>query len=136
MRALLTKCVRSSPAGSRTPAHRPLFWKGRARFLVDQSLWLQASLDGELPDCQKQATTDIVVKHPDARLLLQELRMVASALASGEPERRVPQSRQSYWKEIERAIKKLEPGGTGSVLPGRRGSREGIACGDICTRQE
>jgi hypothetical protein len=117
MHALLTKCVRSSPAGPRARTHRPLSWKGRARCVLEPSLWLQASLDGELSDWQKQVTAEIVARHRDARLLLEELRLVTSALATGEPERCVPQSRESYWREIERAIKRLTSKGWSQVAP-------------------
>ena len=133
MNALLTKYIRPSLAGSRTPINRAFSPKGAARFPLDQHLRLQARLDGELSDWRNQKTVEQVTKDLEARSLLDELSLVTSALAAGEPERRVPQRRERYWKAIERAIKNLESSGAGAVLPERHRSHEGIECAEVCS---
>jgi hypothetical protein len=135
MNALL-KCIRSSLAGPRAPVNRAFSSKGSARFVLDQHLRLQASLDGELSDWRNQKPVEKVTKDSEARSLLDELSLVTSALAAGEPERRVPQRRERYWKAIERAINSQELGDAGAVLPGHRRSREGIERANACSRGE
>jgi len=133
MNALLTKYIRPCLAGPRTPINRAFSPKSAARFLLDQHLRLQASLDGELSVWRNQKTVEQVTKDLEARSLLDELSLVTSALAAGEAERRVPQRRERYWKAIERAIKNLESSGAGAVLPERHRCHEGIECAKVCS---
>jgi hypothetical protein len=77
---------------------------------------LQARLDGELSEGAFPGDGKDLASHSGAQLLLKELSLVKSALARGEPERPVPQSRERYWRKIERAIEE-----TAGLAPARAG---------------
>lgn len=67
-------------------------------------LKIQAWLDGELPASAAEAVERLINQDAEAKALVTELRWTKGALAQGELERKVPESREFYWSNIERAI--------------------------------
>ncbi len=78
------------PSGNRAPG----------RF--DWQLRLQARLDGELLEGEPAADTSATAT--EAKLLLRELKLIKVAFANNEAEHRVPESREAYWKRINRIM--------------------------------
>ncbi|MDH7504181.1 MAG: hypothetical protein QHJ82_15910 [Verrucomicrobiota bacterium] len=69
---------------------------------------IQAWLDGELAGSEAESVERLIAQDGEARALFAELRWTKSALAQGELERAVPESREFYWAKIERAIRATE----------------------------
>ncbi|MBM3880917.1 MAG: hypothetical protein FJ387_14560 [Verrucomicrobia bacterium] len=69
---------------------------------------LQAWLDGELPESEARTLARRVQEDPAARALTDALSQVKHALQAGEPEWRVPESREFYWSKIQRDILRQE----------------------------
>jgi|YNPBryantNP2012_1023418.scaffolds.fasta_scaffold02616_10 anti-sigma-K factor RskA len=74
----------------------------------EDTIKIQAWLDGELAGAEAESVERLIVQDADARALVAELRWTKSALAHGELEREVPESREFYWSKIERAIRAAE----------------------------
>ncbi|MGA4577804.1 anti-sigma factor family protein [Limisphaera sp. VF-2] len=71
----------------------------------DEQLKLQAWLDGELPESERQAWAVRWAEDPQAQALLEELRLVQGTLRRfDEGQLRVPETREFYWSRIARAI--------------------------------
>lgn len=70
----------------------------------EDTIKIQAWLDGELAGSEAESVERLIAQDADARALVAELRWTRSALAQGELEREVPESREFYWSKIERAI--------------------------------
>lgn len=69
---------------------------------------LQAYLDGELPDGEARAVSDLIARDADARALAAELKNTRSALRGFESEIKLPEGREFYWSKIEREIRRSE----------------------------
>ena len=69
----------------------------------DSQLKVQAYLDGELSDAEARRFADRL-RDPESSALLEELRQTTLALKQGEPEVRLPESREFFWSKIERQI--------------------------------
>lgn len=78
---------------------------------LDTAIKLQASLDGELPPAEQTALRELLARDPEATALHAELRSTRQALADGELPRPVPASREFYWSQIEREIRRAEAAG-------------------------
>src|SRR5947209_16021362 len=74
----------------------------------ESELKLQAYLDGELTNREARQVTHWLAEDHQAQLLLAELEMTNGALAGGEPELNLPESREFYWSKIQRAILSAE----------------------------
>lgn len=74
-------------------------------------LKIQAWMDGELSASAAKAVEQLVAQDAEAKAIADELRWTKAALATGEVERKVPESREFYWSKIERAIRVAEPSG-------------------------
>lgn len=74
----------------------------------DEQLELQAYLDGELDSATAARVEARLAADTEGRALLGELRMVKEAVIQGEPEVRVPDTRDFYWSKIARAIEAEE----------------------------
>jgi anti-sigma factor RsiW len=75
----------------------------------EQTLELQACLDGELSERAARRVADWMAKDPEAQSLAAELRMTKTALAGNDPELAVPESRDFYWSKIRRVIGSAGP---------------------------
>src|SRR5437588_5828731 len=75
---------------------------------LESELELQSYLDGELSDRQARNIAERVAGDDQARLLLAELKMTKAALAEGELEIHVPETREFYWSKIQREIERAE----------------------------
>lgn len=95
----------SNVAQSRAVFARTILQTKVADVWLRQQLWLQAILDGEVHEVKLQNELNMVANTVEAQSLLSELNRVKIALAHSELERRVPQSRERYWSNIERAIR-------------------------------
>lgn len=74
----------------------------------DQEFKIQAYLDGELTDSEAREVSTWLAKDKDGQLLLEELRMMKTALTQNEPELKLPESREFFWSKIEREIQRQE----------------------------
>jgi anti-sigma factor RsiW len=74
----------------------------------EMQLKLQACLDGELPDREAREVAEWVAQNPDAKSLLEELRLTAGYLKGAELDRVVPESREFYWSKILQGIERTE----------------------------
>ncbi len=74
----------------------------------DEQLELQAYLDGELDSATAARVEARLAADAGGKALLAELRMVKEAVAQGEPEVKVPETRDFYWSKIARAIEAEE----------------------------
>ncbi|MBI3849293.1 MAG: hypothetical protein HY298_03225 [Verrucomicrobia bacterium] len=72
----------------------------------DSQLKLQAYCDGELTARAVRQVETWLAEDNEARLLLAELQNTKAALASGEPDRKLPEAREFYWNKIEREIQR------------------------------
>lgn len=75
---------------------------------LEQELKLQAWLDGELPPAEAARLAQTAQDDPRARQLVAELTAVKTALAGNELERKVPDTREFYWSQIQRRIQREE----------------------------
>lgn len=83
----------------------------------EQQLKLQAYLDGELPEADRRSVEASLARDSEAAALLTELRHTQTALAVGESDRKLPESREFYWSKIERGIRLAESRETSSSQP-------------------
>jgi len=74
----------------------------------ESELKLQAYLDGELSRWQARKVAAWLANDQQAKALLDELTMAKTALAAGEPEVKLPESREFYWSKIQRQIQTVE----------------------------
>ena len=74
----------------------------------DFELKLQAYLDGELPAGEVSAVAAQIESDAEARALHADLQQMRTLLRSNEMERRLPQTREFYWSQIEREITRQE----------------------------
>jgi anti-sigma factor RsiW len=81
-------------------------------------LKLQAYLDGELTTADAQVMDAQIKANPEIRDLAAELQWTKAALRGNDLERRVPDSREFYWSQIERTIQ--APTASTSVAPRKR----------------
>ncbi len=65
---------------------------------------LMAYVDGELDAGEARRIRDLLARDADAQVLVQELTQTRTALQSGEPEFRCPETPEFYWSQIKRAI--------------------------------
>jgi|YNPMSStandDraft_1061717.scaffolds.fasta_scaffold68882_2 anti-sigma factor RsiW len=85
----------------------------------DEQLKLQAWLDGELSESERQACEARWTHDPQAQALLAQLRHVQATLKQfDESQLRLPESREFYWSRIARALESQAsstavPAGTG-----------------------
>lgn len=70
-------------------------------------LKLQSYLDGELSALEAAEVEGRLAQDQDCQALLAELRNTKSAMAAGEPELKLPETREFYWSKIEREIERL-----------------------------
>src|SRR5262245_32299815 len=75
----------------------------------EQQLKLQAFLDGELPESDRQEMAAWLARDADATALLGELKNTRNALKGFEPEMKLPESREFYWSKIKREIGRTAP---------------------------
>lgn len=71
-------------------------------------LKLQAYLDRELSPADAAEVERQLAHDADGQALLEELRNTSTAMAVGEPEIKLPESREFYWSKIAREIERLE----------------------------
>jgi hypothetical protein len=69
-----------------------------------RQLRLQAGLDDELSVRGARRVANVLCKDPDTQRLSAELSQLKSVLAGNELERKVPQTREDYWRGILKAI--------------------------------
>lgn len=74
----------------------------------DQQLELQAWVDGELSEKDARRVESLVQTDPEARALVNELKMAKAFLSANEPVVTVPESREFYWSQIRRRIESSE----------------------------
>ncbi len=70
---------------------------------------LQAWLDGELPSDEAQRFSQVLASDPEAQQLAAELKGVKAAVKGNELEVKVPATREFYWSQIERQIRRETP---------------------------
>jgi anti-sigma factor RsiW len=75
---------------------------------LEKQLKLQAYLDGELSETDRRTVESLLAHDAEAAALTAELRHTLAALAAGESERTLPESREFYWSKIERGIRLAE----------------------------
>jgi anti-sigma factor RsiW len=79
---------------------------------------LSAWLDGELPEREAREVATLVQADANAAALVAELRHTCAALQTGEPEVKLPESREFYWSKIRREIERQEAASlTASAAP-------------------
>jgi hypothetical protein len=71
---------------------------------LEAQLKLQAFLDGELSSQEGPEVAEWLARTPEAQALAAELRIAQTFLNGQELERRVPESRDFYWSQIERRL--------------------------------
>lgn len=76
---------------------------------MKDELKLQALLDGELPEREAREILALTQRDLDAAKLLNELKQTRQALAKGEAQPALPESREFYWSKIQREIERLDP---------------------------
>lgn len=81
----------------------------------EDQLNIQAYADGELSGAAAAKIEQRLAADPEARRLLRELNHTKQALASGEPEYKLPESREFFWSKLERDIRRQTPS---AVRPG------------------
>ena len=74
----------------------------------DLQLKLQAYVDGELPDSEARAVSELLAQDTEGRELIAELKNTRNALAIFEAETKLPEGRDFYWSKIKREIQRLE----------------------------
>ncbi len=85
----------------------------------ENELKLQAYLDGELSGRDAQAVEALLKDNPEAQALAAELRWTKAALQGNDLQRTVPETREFYWSQIERAL--AAPAEAVRAQPRRRG---------------
>lgn len=71
-------------------------------------LKLQAYLDGELTDREASAVKDWLTKDAEGQALFFELRNTKAAMAGGEVELKLPETREFFWSKVHREIERRE----------------------------
>jgi anti-sigma factor RsiW len=74
----------------------------------DSELRLQAYLDGELSGGEAAEIKAWLESDADGQALLAELRNTKAAMAEGEAELKVPESREFFWSKVQREIERAE----------------------------
>lgn len=75
---------------------------------IELQLKLQAYIDGELSDAETCELLGRLDGDEQASALLTELKNTRAAIRAGEPEQRLPESRDFYWSKIRREIEREE----------------------------
>jgi len=75
----------------------------------DSQLKIQAFLDDEMSARDAAEMEGLIANDAEARALLAELRNTNAALAAGEVECRLPETREFFWSKIEREISREMP---------------------------
>jgi anti-sigma factor RsiW len=75
----------------------------------DAQLKLQAFLDGELPEAERNEVANWLARDKEATALLGELRDTRKAMVGFEIGVELPESREFFWSKLEREIQRLEP---------------------------
>lgn len=70
----------------------------------EKALRLQAWVDGELSAGEAREVEAWFQEDPEARTLVEDLRSLNAVVRSGEPDRKVPETREFYWSTIARGI--------------------------------
>ena len=73
---------------------------------------LQAWVDGELPETERNQVVAIVERDAEARALVTELKMTRGFLTGNETEARLPESGDFFWSKIRREIERQDKIGT------------------------
>lgn len=71
---------------------------------LEAQLKLQAFMDGELSSPEGREVAEWLAQTTDAQALAAELNLTRTFLAGQELERRVPETREFYWSQIERRL--------------------------------
>jgi anti-sigma factor RsiW len=71
---------------------------------LEAQLDLQAYMDGELSSPAGRKVAEWLAQTPDAQALAAELNLTRTFLAGQELERKVPETREFYWSQIERCL--------------------------------
>jgi anti-sigma-K factor RskA len=79
----------------------------------DLQLQLLAYVDGELSGREVRRIDRVLAEDPEARSLVEEIRMTKRLLSGHEAEVKLPESREFYWSKIEKAIGRAEEAATG-----------------------
>jgi anti-sigma factor RsiW len=74
----------------------------------DSELKLQTYLDGELSAREAAEVKALLERDADGQALLAELRNTKAALAEGEAELKLPESREFFWSKVQRQIEQQE----------------------------
>ena len=74
----------------------------------DRAIQIQAYLDGALPAGERREVEASLAGDPEARSLLENLRRIKGAVAANELERKLPESRDFYWSQIQRQLSAAE----------------------------
>jgi hypothetical protein len=75
---------------------------------LEAQLNLQAYLDGELSSPAGRNVAEWLAQTSDAQALAAELNLTRTFLAGQELERRVPETREFYWSQIERHLQAVD----------------------------
>ena len=75
----------------------------------EQLMELQAHLDGELSGRDAERVGAWLAQDKEAQLLRDELLNTRRLLVENQPEAKLPESRDFYWSQIQRAIEREEP---------------------------
>jgi anti-sigma factor RsiW len=70
----------------------------------ETTLRIQAYLDNELGVAESKTVATLLDRDPEARALYTELKGIRTLLEAGEPELKVPETREFYWSKIERSL--------------------------------
>ena len=81
----------------------------------EMQLDLQAYLDGELSSKDAREVAARIESDPEVRALHTELQQTSALLKGNEIDRRLPQTREFFWSQIERQISREEQHVTASV---------------------
>ena len=73
------------------------------------SFKLQAFLDGELPEAEAREIASLIARDRDAAALHTELKNTRAALANFDRPITVPATREFYWSQISREIRRTAP---------------------------
>jgi anti-sigma factor RsiW len=76
---------------------------------TEQTLKLQAFLDGELTGTEERDIAAWLARDADAKALHTELRHTRKALKDSQPKVTLPESREFYWSKIRRDIERSAP---------------------------
>ena len=80
-------------------------------------LKVQAYLDGELPEQEKQEVARWLDREESAEALMAELSNTRKVIVGFRDELKLPETREFYWSKIQREIERQEAGKTVSATP-------------------